>query len=82
MRVTVRLFATYRELAGTGELTLDLDEDSATVGDALRRLADAIPGLSGQRYAPLTACNLRHVTATHLLRDGDELAIFPPVSGG
>lgn len=82
MRVTVRLFATYRELAGTGELTLDLDEDSVTVGDALRRLADAIPGLAGQRHAPLTACNLRHVTATHRLRDGDELAIFPPVSGG
>ncbi|HJQ97143.1 MAG TPA: MoaD/ThiS family protein [Candidatus Polarisedimenticolaceae bacterium] len=77
----MKFFASYRELLGEDEVLLDLDEES-TVGDALSLLKDRFPALAEQGYSPLTACNLVHVSKRHGLSDGDELAIFPPVSGG
>ncbi len=81
MTITVKLFASYRELLGEEEILLDLEE-GACVGDALSLLKLRFPVLVDQGYSPLTACNLEHVSKRHALRDGDELAIFPPVSGG
>jgi molybdopterin converting factor small subunit len=52
------------------------------VGDVLEMLKDRYPALKEQGYMPLTACNLKHVSKRHALSDGDEVAIFPPVSGG
>jgi MoaD family protein len=81
MIVTVRLFAAYKDLLGEEEIVLDLD-DGAMVGDALALLKEQFPELANQGYSPLTAVNLKHVSKRHILEEGDELAIFPPVSGG
>jgi MoaE-MoaD fusion protein len=74
VRVTVRLFAGLRERAGRGKLEL---EGVASVDDVWERLGlgDEPPGL-------LYAVNRAYVTRGHLLRDGDEVALIPPVSGG
>jgi molybdopterin synthase sulfur carrier subunit len=79
--VTVKFFASYREMLGEDQLLLELD-DGYTVGDILDILKDRYPVLKEQGYMPLTACNLKHVSKRHALEDGDEVAIFPPVSGG
>ena len=81
MRITVKFFASYRELLGEEELVFDLDGEM-TVGETLAMLRERYPALAEQGYAPMTACNLVHVSKRHMLQDGDELAIFPPVSGG
>lgn len=81
MLISVKLFASYRELIGEEEIQLELDEES-TVGEALRLIKEHYPVLAEQGYSPMTACNLEHVSKQHRLSDGDELAIFPPVSGG
>ena len=81
MLVTVKLFASYQDLLGESELQLEI-EDGGTVGDALSLIKEHYPVLEDQGYSPLTACNLKHVSKRHILEDGDELAIFPPVSGG
>lgn len=81
MFVTVKFFATYRDLLGEDQLVIDIDE-GVTVGDILEILKDRFPTLKDQGYMPLTACNLKHVSKRHVLTDGDELAVFPPVSGG
>ncbi|HKY33451.1 MAG TPA: MoaD/ThiS family protein [Candidatus Polarisedimenticolia bacterium] len=81
MRVTVKLFASYRELAGAAETSLEIP-DGSTVQEAWGELCRIWPALAAQPYRPLTACNLRHVPAGHRLREGDELALLPPVSGG
>jgi sulfur-carrier protein len=81
MVITVKLFASYKELLGEDELDLEMTE-GATVGDALDLLKEHYPALAEQGYSPLTACNLQHVSKRHVLEEGDELAIFPPVSGG
>ena len=74
MRVTVRLFAGLREQAGRARLELD---DVRLVDDVWTHLGlgDEPPGL-------LYAVNRAYVESGHELRDGDEVAIIPPVSGG
>jgi MoaD family protein len=81
VQVTVKFFATYREMLGEDQLLVDID-DGATIGDILDLLKERYSSLRDQGYMPLTACNLKHVSKKHLLMDGDEVAIFPPVSGG
>jgi molybdopterin synthase catalytic subunit len=76
MEVTVRLFAMLRERAGAREVTLELP-DGARVSDALAELGSIAEGL------PLVmAVNREYAPADHVLDEGDELALIPPVSGG
>lgn len=81
MRVRLRLFASFAQIAGFRELELELPE-AARAADALAALRRgpliALP--LGSR--PLIAVNRRQVLPDHLLSEGDEVAIFPPVSGG
>ncbi|HEV7134337.1 MAG TPA: molybdenum cofactor biosynthesis protein MoaE [Gaiellaceae bacterium] len=74
MPVTVRLFAGLRERAGTGKLELD---GVATVADVWPAL-----GLGEEPAGLLYAVNRTYVERTQALRDGDEVALIPPVSGG
>lgn len=81
MDVTVRLFASLREHAGAGSLTLEL-ADGATVADAIVALrAGALAGLP-EKAPFVTAVAREYVTVDHALAAGDELALVPPVSGG
>jgi molybdopterin converting factor subunit 1 len=79
LRVRVRLFASYREAAGTGRLETDLPQ-GARVADLLARLQPRLPTLAAARG--LVAVNLAYVDPNTILRDGDEVALIPPVSGG
>ncbi len=76
MRVTVRLFAALRERAGAGRHELELPE-GATAGDVFAALAIGAepPGLA-------YAVNREYAERSAALRDGDEVAVIPPVSGG
>jgi len=79
MRITVKLFGTYRELHNQQLLSLELP-DGATAGDVWNRLVDRIPRLQAAR--PGVAVNLEYVGFDKPLHDGDELAFLPPVGGG
>ncbi len=76
MRVQIRLFASLKERAGTGWLTLDLRE-GASVGDALSELG----WITGDLCAVL-AVNREYASESTPLHADDELALIPPVSGG
>ena len=77
--VHVRLFASYREAAGTNRLDAPLPR-GARVRDLLELLAPQLPALS--RAPGLVAVNHTYVTPETALDDGDEVALIPPVSGG
>jgi molybdopterin converting factor subunit 1 len=81
MRAKIRLFALLRERAGSGQLALQLPE-GATVGDLLRELQGQHPGLLLDIPSTMIAVNMEYVSEDHLLQDGDEVALIPPVSGG
>jgi MoaE-MoaD fusion protein len=81
MQITLKFFAVVRERLGEGERVVDLPEGS-TIADA-RAFVD---GLAGDA-APLvqrsmTMLNQEYASPEDLLKDGDELAFIPPVSGG
>jgi molybdopterin synthase catalytic subunit/molybdopterin converting factor small subunit len=76
VRVVVKLFAGLRERAGTGERALELGPGTR-VGDLWPALA-----LGREPEGLLYAVNREYVDPDLELRDGDEVAVIPPVSGG
>jgi molybdopterin synthase catalytic subunit len=80
MRVLVRLFASYREAAGRGQLELELPA-GASVRDVVSRVLADNPLLRPQREI-VCARNREYVGLDAALADGDEVALIPPVSGG
>ena len=81
MRVTVRLFARLRDIAGAAELSRDL-ASGATIGDVWRQLANEFPELASYERSISTAINADYAKMDRVVDDGDEIAFLPPVSGG
>ena len=75
--IRVRYFASLAEDLGRRE--------DAVAAEAAATVAEVWRAASGERPLPpnvLSAVNLEYVDAGHPVRDGDEVAFFPPVTGG
>lgn len=81
MRVTVLYFATLRSLAGVKQEAAELAE-AAPLDDLRRHLAELHPPLAKALPSALASVNREFAFPDHALADGDEVAFFPPVSGG
>jgi len=81
MRVTIRLFARLRDLAGSGELVRDV-ANPATVETVWRSLVDEMPDLRAYERTMSVAVNADYTKMSAKVSDGDEVAFLPPVSGG
>lgn len=81
MRVTVRLFARLRELAGAETMTVEVPE-SATVAMVWKAAASAAPALVPFERAMSCAVNATFARMSHVVSEGDDVAFLPPVSGG
>lgn len=89
-----KLFADLAEVAGDGEVTVDPAVDEPTVADALGALIEARPSMEARIYTDDGELepHLNLLKNGETVRDGaglstpvaegDELALFPPVSGG
>ncbi|WP_100159483.1 molybdopterin synthase sulfur carrier subunit [Proteus columbae] len=80
--IKVLFFAQVRELVGVD--SLELDCEYATVDDLRNALIT-----KGERWSLaledgklLSAVNQSFVQGSHVINDGDEIAFFPPVTGG
>lgn len=80
MTVTVLLFASYAEALGVERLTLQLPE-RGTAADVLARVRALADGRA-LPPSPLLAVNERYASPEQPLKDGDEVALIPPVAGG
>jgi len=93
MRVKVRLFALLREVAGTKEIEEEVEE-GITVKDLLERLSTKLPkrfrelvfeeqDVSKNVIILVNRRGIRELEGLETkLKDGDEVALLPPVSGG
>lgn len=81
MQITVLLFGACREAAGVSELTCELTAP-ADVAHAFAEIKRRYPALEHFERSALFAVNEEHARPDQTVRDGDTLAIFPPVSGG
>lgn len=81
MKITIRLFATFREAAGTSESITQV-EPGTTVAQLWDVLQVQYPPLKPMGAISAFAVNGTYARATTQLSDGDEVAFIPPVSGG
>ena len=80
MTITVLLFASYADALGTSSVDVALPRD-ATVGDVVSAIR-ARSGAERLPPRPLVAVNERYASLESLVREGDEVALIPPVAGG
>jgi molybdopterin synthase catalytic subunit len=81
MNITVLFFATLKDRARTGRAELTL-ADGATVAEFKSALADQFPDLTPALPTALVSRNHEFAFPGDALVEGDEVALFPPVSGG
>jgi len=77
MEIDVRFFASLRDRMGRAKDKVTLGGDAATIEDVWKKLSDEpLPSNI------LVAVNQEYTDMSQVLKSGDEVAFFPPVTGG
>ena len=76
MTITVKFFASLRERTGKAEVTL-INVQGLDISTIWQQIA-CMPMPANT----LCAVNMEYVDRNHIVSDGDEVAFFPPVTGG
>lgn len=85
MRVKLVYFAWVREKIGKGEEVIELPSDSIRVGELiahLKSLGAEYDAAFEYENVIRAAINQEHAEHDELVRDGNEVALFPPMTGG
>jgi len=81
MSIRVLFFASLAEITGAREKIVD-PADVTDVASVFNKFAQEFPSLENYRSSVLFALNSEFARLGSPVRDGDEIAFFPPVSGG
>lgn len=81
MQFDVRLFALYRERAGSSLINVEVP-DGATVGTLTDAVRGMYPRLAPPEVRIVVAVNAEYADDDLVLSPGDEVCLIPPVSGG
>jgi len=81
MQIAVHFYSYYKDLTGCPQTTASLAPGS-TVGDLFGHLAARFSKLAPMRESTLVAVGVDYQDDSFVLRDGDEVSLFPPVQGG
>jgi molybdopterin converting factor subunit 1 len=81
MKVKTKFFAAIKDIVGTPEVELELP-DGITAGDLFQRYCQQHTPLNRYANNTMISVNLEFVPPETRLREGDEIAFIPPVSGG
>ena len=85
MRILVKFFASIRDICRISELEVDLDKKDQIepcLDQLMEYLIDKFPKLKNELSSLSIALNTKYVTNNVYFRDGDEIALLPPISGG
>ncbi len=81
MRVTIRLFGRLHDLAGASVLEREV-EGPATAAGVWQALVAEAPAIAPYAQSVSVAVNDEFARMAASLKEGDEVAFLPPVSGG
>ena len=81
MIIKVKFYAICRDLSNMDEAEIELP-GNMTVGSLLQELIHQFPDLDSIASRVAVAVNNCYVRKDHILNDGDEISLIPPVSGG
>ena len=81
MRVSVSFYSYFKTLAGCSSLSLELPS-GATIASLVAAVGRRFPELAAMDRSMLVAVGVDYRPRDHVLQDGDEVSLFPPVQGG
>jgi MoaD family protein len=81
MRVQVQFYSYFRDLTGCPQ-TLETAEEGTTLAELLKKLFQRFPKLAAMEKSMLVAVGMDYQARDYVLKEGDEVSLFPPVQGG
>ena len=81
MTVTVYFYSYFKEITGCAQ-TAEEVAVGGTIADLLQKLFARFPKLSAMQNSTLVAVGVDYQVKDYVLREGDEVSLFPPVQGG
>jgi molybdopterin converting factor small subunit len=81
MRISVHFYSYFKELTGCAETAETLPADS-TIDTLLKQLILKYPKLGAMQNSTLIAVGVEYQGRSYVLKEGDEVSLFPPVQGG
>ena len=82
MQIEILFFATLCDLADEKRLSLSIAQETQTVAELRAHLMDVYPHMAENLQVALVAINEEFAFDGDIIQSGDEVAFFPPVSGG
>jgi molybdopterin converting factor small subunit len=81
MTVHIQFFSWFRDLTGCAR-TSETVAPGCTLGELYEKLVLRFPGLASMKKSVLLAVGVDYQTRDYVLKEGDEVSLFPPVQGG
>ena len=81
MRIVVHFYSYFKELTDCVETTEALPQGSS-IADLMTLLIRRFPRLGPMQNSTLVAVGVDYQGRGYLLKEGDEVSLFPPVQGG
>ncbi|MDF1741549.1 MAG: MoaD/ThiS family protein [Verrucomicrobiales bacterium] len=82
MKVKVLLFSLFRDLCGSDEFEMSFDATEIEVSAFLEEVYGRFPPMKEWDAKMLIAVNCEYSDRDFMIKDGDEVALMPPVQGG
>lgn len=82
MKLNIKLFATLKTKVQSNQISIELPGEQPTVSDLLIEIAASHPALETSLKSVLVAVNSEYAFPGQIIQEQDEIALFPPVSGG
>jgi len=81
MQASVHFYSYFKDLTGCGQI-LESVADGSTLAELLKKIFQRFPKLAAMEKSMLVAVGLDYQPRDYILKDGDEVSLFPPVQGG
>jgi molybdopterin converting factor small subunit len=81
MRVSVHFYSYFKDLASCTQ-TDETTADGSTLTELLKKVSQRFPKLAAMERSMLVAVGADYQPRDYVLKDGDEVSLFPPVQGG
>ena len=81
MKIEVQFFSYFKDLTGCERFSANVSP-GATIADLMAVIYKQFPKMEPMRKSTLVAVGLDYQDRSYVLKEGDQVSLFPPVQGG